>query len=241
MELNSQLDPERTDVKIFDVAYHIATLCAEGYAMLARADDATDEETNQRLDQAKVLRISMESLVKTAETLEMGASSSWKARPSVVSSPGHGESSAMSPFTRFSSMSILVYEDLWMAFLWTFNAAAQIMLREALIFMIQYIVAHEQNDVEDSSNEDRIDWEKAAIEALSSSILRSLPPLLGFNDDLASPEEVQGYTQQGHAVGRCLVLFALDVITRVEHTGQHQKSVAREVLAWVYAVHSSLI
>ncbi|KAK5174246.1 uncharacterized protein LTR77_001326 [Saxophila tyrrhenica] len=241
-ELLSHLDADRPDVRIYEDAYRIATLCAEAHTVLESGDGTTDEEIKERLEHARALRHSLQSMVKHAETLEMASSHLWRPRSSEPSSPARKQADLYPvghPFAHFSSMNILVYPDTWIAFGWNFHAAAQVLLREALISVIRFIATHGNGGDADSGGDDRIRWEETAINALCSSIIRSLPPLLGFMDtSLSHGGPTQASTQQGQVVGQCLILFALDVLVKAEHAEQQHKAVAKEVLAWVYKNHA---
>jgi hypothetical protein len=136
------------------------------------------------------------------------------------------------PLINFSARSMLVYPNSWVASTSLYHKAAQILLHEANIALTKTIVP----DINDSpSNEDNfkpIQQERKVINDLSTLIIRSLPSLIGF------PGQPASKVHEGVATRSCLMLFALDVVAKSEHTCQKHRSIAVKVIRWIRANHA---
>ncbi|KAL6244345.1 hypothetical protein RBB50_008587 [Rhinocladiella similis] len=128
---------------------------------------------------------------------------------------------------------MLSYSDIWLAYIWNFHAASQIVLRESLVDTVQL-----KNDLEmrDSStaDEELIRAQHQGVQRLSSSIIRSFPQLLGFvHRDVQPPHALP----QGKMAGRHFSLFSLGIVQRARFTSAEHKQTATEVLNWIKSSH----
>ncbi|ORY56412.1 uncharacterized protein BCR38DRAFT_469504 [Pseudomassariella vexata] len=143
------------------------------------------------------------------------------------------------PVPRFPCPRFLSYHDICLAYLWNPHAASQLVLRESLVDVIRYISSLgplEEGD--EAEAETFIEEEKAAVEWLSSVIIRSLPPLLGFTHRQEG-RRPHSFTQ-GKMAGRLFSLFSMWVVERAQFTSVLHKQTAREVTAWINSSHRLL-
>jgi hypothetical protein len=135
----------------------------------------------------------------------------------------------------------LRYSNPWLTWTWTFYFASQIVLRESLI-EVEEFVAHVQDCDLDPSVMEVIENKRLAVQRLASTTMRSLPPLLGFRKD---PRDGTGGTgsaplpiQWGMMLSRMFLLVPAHIVQKARATSAQQKQTASDVIKWMGATYS---
>ena len=235
LELSDLLNTSRPNIHLVDDCLKMTSLCADSHNLVSGQGMAQLAETAVTLvERVENLLQRMRELLDEIGVWTSTVTEVWKPKTinaaPILSFRGHP---ANHPLASFSCSDFLSYTDNYFAYIWNFHAACQIVLRESIIDLIEYRAAM-QFEAVDESGQDAVRREQDTIEKLSSSIIRSFPPLMGFIDDT----DQQSAPSQGKMAGRFLALFALDVILRAKSTTLEHKHIALTVTQWVYASHA---
>ena len=228
-----RLNTRRPDLHIAADMLHMNTMSAE-LKNFIRAAQETLEVPEYTILQAQQLASSTQDLITTVETWSRAVAEQWKPKQldadQEVLSPIRRSSL---PIPHFPCPKLLNYHDLWLAYMWNLHAAAQIVLRESLIELIDYIEAHSEQ-APDLEGMTQIHQDQAfAVEQLSSAIVRSLPQLTGFKHRHES-----NYTpHRGKMTGRLFALCSLRVVQQANWTSEVHKKTADEIVEWMRMRH----
>lgn len=135
------------------------------------------------------------------------------------------------PLAHLYCAKLIAYPDVWLAFVWGFHAACQIIMRETFIALVEpqaRTLGRETTLVQTST----IAREREMVERLAASIISAFPALMGFTN--GAREEYESYPQ-GLMAGRCLALFALEVIQKAKYPRFEHKDSAMAVIQWMSA------
>lgn len=120
------------------------------------------------------------------------------------------------------------------AYIWNFYAASQIVLRESLIDVLEYIVLLQDRDEADEGTQGIIQKQREWIDVLSAVVLESFPQLLGF---VRTQKQLGRGARQGKMAGRLFALFSMWVIQQARFTSVQHKQTAAEVVTWINSRH----
>lgn len=137
------------------------------------------------------------------------------------------------PIPPYTCPVVLDYHDLWLAYLWNMHGAAQIILRESLIEVIQQIRTQEGREL--TADESQIiQGQRNALVELSCTIIKSFPQLMGFN--LRQTNERYSLPN-GMMIGRFFSLFSMSVVQSAQYVPTEYKNTASEVIRWIHSSH----
>ena len=136
------------------------------------------------------------------------------------------------PMDTFECPHMLEHHDVTLAFLWSFYAAAQIILRDHVIQMLRLAASFSQENAQQYL--DRTHGEELAIDGLSSSIVRTFPKFMGFDIPKSTGVYPRMAPSQASSLGRFLGVFAMVVVRKTEKTSKQHKQIAEKVLAWMH-------
>ena len=140
------------------------------------------------------------------------------------------------PLAYFFCKDFFTYSDIWMAFIWNFHAACQIILREAFIELARYHLQAPDPVMDCHDLQSSAKQQQTATTGLATNIIKSFPSLMSFATDgswAGAIAPVQGIT-----VGRCLALFALQVVQKARFTSLEHKRTASKAIEWVQAQYT---
>jgi hypothetical protein len=238
LEWLEKLNMERPDLFICTHVLRMNVLCAVSRTLMQSATDdaATTSMRLEKLDRARQLVREMQEMTVTVENWASEMSRVWvnacEEDATAIVAQGPSFPTPYFPYSR-----LITYDDIWLAYIWNFYAASQVVLRESLIEMIEYTVAL-QGDGATLTAEDELaiqqqrDW----VEVLSSTILKSFPQLLGFIYQSAAPGR-PGVVHQGRMAGRLFALFSMWVVQKARFTSVQAKQTASTVVSWIYSRH----
>ena len=232
-ELIGQLDANVPDVRIAIDIMQMSRLCSEARSLLqSRSDSAA--ATLVVIMQIDSLLDRMDDLLAAVLGWTSGTNGIWK--PKVVDAysletPEFPSDTMDHPLRHYNCPRLLSYPDVWFAYIWNFHAASQILFRETRIKLTRYRASLEEENL----IQNEMELELIAVEKLTSTIISSLPPLLGFANQSGEPP---ASTPQGVMAGRFLALFALDVVRNASYACPEHKLVASEVVDWIKEHHS---
>ncbi|KAI0127527.1 hypothetical protein BJ170DRAFT_625787 [Xylariales sp. AK1849] len=199
-------------------------------------DDATPLD---KVERVRHLAYEIQDLLDSIDTWTTSVATVWKPEaidPQCIAPPQYELDNASNvPIPYFPCPRFLSYNDIWLAHMWNFHAASQIFLRESLIEIINRITALQGQAEPEPDDVARMASERAAVDRLAASIIRSYPPLLGFTHRQEGREP--GYPPQGKMAGRLFSIFSMWVVRRAQFTSPQHKQTAREVTQWINSRH----
>ncbi|KAL9106006.1 MAG: hypothetical protein Q9227_008914 [Pyrenula ochraceoflavens] len=227
----SKLNIDRPDIHISADVLHMNILSAAARKLTQSSGD-DGAPALEKLEQARTLLNTMQELITAIDSWTSLTSGAWQPKntdPQDIAQPPDVSSLTTSPIPRFPCPNVLSYHELWLAYMWNFHAASQIVFRESLIDVINY-GATMQGQALDVEDMERIQGERDAIDTLAATIIRSFPPLLGFTHrDSREPNSLP----QGRMAGRFFSLFSMWVVQRAQFTSAQHKQTASEVTQWI--------
>jgi hypothetical protein len=257
LEWMGKLNTNLPDNRIWTDTLQMIALNAEIKAFIrsaAAAHGMTENletlESQQRLAAAQSLMHRTESLLEDTDTAVTQLAAEWKpleSSPENIGPPPDEVEGGMqrSPIPDFPCPIYLRYADIWVAHVWNLHTAAQIFLRETLVDLLHHIVllrAHipasslsEDDMVSSAADESRIESQAAAIERLSTAIVESYPPLLGWK--YRSQGIVPWAPPQGKMAGRLFSLSSMWIVKMARMTPEAHKRIAGEVIEWINSHH----
>lgn len=232
-ELLRKLDAQRPEIHVALDIMDMSRLCAEARNFSDEPIDNVEKTQAEVANQVSQLLQRIEELLNSTAAWTSTTTAIWK--PKVVDSSSITKSLEASnlhdhPLAHFECPALFTYTHVWFAYIWNFHAASQIVLRECFVRLIIYLAQLRNDDI----NPDRISREQGAIEKLSSTIIRSFPPLMGFTDQDGKRNAA---APQGLMAGRFLALFAMDVVAKSEYTPSEHQRIAVKVEEWINASH----
>jgi hypothetical protein len=186
--------------------------------------------SSEKVELARQLAQAIEALISSIKSWTAMTTDVW--RPKTID-PHYMDVSSKFPIPHFTCPQLLSYHDIWLAYMWNFHAASQIVLRESLIDVINYTASGQMQEpgLEDM---ERIQREQDAVNRLSSILIRSFPQLLGFtHKDTRGPY----LPAQGKMAGRYFSLFSMCVVQSARSTPPKHKQTASEVIEWINSTH----
>lgn len=228
IELSNMLDAGRPDIHVGADVLKITTLCAESKMLVQNRESSED-----LAQQAEDLLGRMRGLFHDMDAWTHSLANLWTSTM-IDAAPIARYRQTDHPLASFTCPSLLNYSDNWIAYLWTFHTASQVVLRESVIELIDYRAQMRIRDV-DASDKASIRQQEDEIEALAGSIIRSFPRLMGLTDDAG---EVQAAQSQGIMAGRFLALFAMNIVREAAHASPEHKLTASNVIQWVSKRHT---
>lgn len=232
--LIARLNASLPDLHICADVMRMVILCAAVRRMTRDENDSESEP--DKIGSATELIDRMQELIAMMETWTAETATSWQPRSvsasHVVTPQQVDETTVVSP-PDFTCPNVLAYPDPWLAYKWNFHAAGQIVLRESKIELLEYSSQLQGYDPALVYDAD-LSTEREAIERLSSTIVQSLPPLLGFMDDVSQVAWPYPY---GQMAGRFFAMCSMWIVQKARFTSPRHKQTAAEVLAWLNDVH----
>ncbi|KAK9236696.1 hypothetical protein V1525DRAFT_197763 [Lipomyces kononenkoae] len=224
---------------INSIPFHISVDVQQMNTFAAAAKNLTlDGEiagpiSSEKVEQARQLAQAIQDLISSIESWTAAVTDVW--RPKTIDPPYISDTDDSSKFSipHFTCPRVLSYHDIWLAYMWNFHAASQIILRESLVDVINYITSRQMQEpgLEDM---ERIQGEQDAVNRLSSILIRSFPQLLGFTHKNTSGPYLPA---QGKMAGRYFSLFSMCVVQRARSTPPEHKQSASEVIEWINSTH----
>lgn len=188
-QLASKLNIDRPELHISADVLQISTLCAAAKRLLSDSANGMARQTAENLDCAAYILQSMSSLLGSIDAWTSVVTGPWK--PNAFNTRENSELAEERHFAsslHYYCPLTFIYSDSSLACIWNFHFACQIVLREWAIrltlFSSQLLDQEEATQVE----LDRINEQKEAIARLSGSVIRSVPPLMGFADAYSSAQ-----------------------------------------------------
>jgi hypothetical protein len=191
------------------------------------------------VDDACRVAMEMSSLLTDMDSWMTSVSAAWK--PSSLTADcvtqDRNTFSPDNPAPLFTCPHTYNYPDVWLAYIWNFHCAAQIVLRESLLELAAYLNyprAHCQR-CERLASTDELVAHVGVVDKVSGTIIRSFPSLLGMIFD---PSKETPALRKGKMAGKFFALFAMAVVQQAKYTSLQHKATASEVVAYIASVHS---
>ena len=225
-----KLNTDHPDVRITADVLHMSILSAKARSLIQTTDPGST--SSQKVEEAESLQREYQNLITAMNAWTLETTETWKPKESSPQLIEHARDMNHPPSIRvpyFPFPRMLSYHDIWIAYMWNCHAACQLFFREALVNLINY-KATLQGEALDQDEEGRIQAQRDAINELSGTIIRSFPPLLGYEAG------VQSFAQ-GKMVGRFFSLFSMWIVQRAQFTSPQHKQTAFEVTNWINSQH----
>ena len=233
-QLISKLDLDRPEIHICSDVLQMTTLVAAAKRLVplnASSSDLCAPHVANITDN----RFDMQQLINSMDIWTSEVDSTWKPTPVDTQSIAR-PLDVDHPLAYFFCSHFLTYSDIWVAFMWNFHAACQIIMREAFI---ELTVCYQRvanpllccEDVQSS-----VEQQQAAIAGLAANIITSFPSLMSFATDQSS--NFASAPRQGITVGRCLALFALQVVQKSRFASLEHKRAASKAIEWVQSQYT---
>jgi hypothetical protein len=132
----------------------------------------------------------------------------------------------------------LLQGDVWLAYIWNFHCAAQIVLRESLFAMLAHLKACSPPHCplcEELVKPEHLTAHTKTIDKMSGTIIRSFPSLLGM---IFEPSKETIALRHGKMAGKFFALFAMVVVQQATYTSAQHKQTAAQVVAYIGSLHS---
>jgi hypothetical protein len=238
VEWLEKLNMERPDLFICTHVLRMNVLSAVSRTLVQSVtdEDATKSVRLEKLYRARQLVREMQEMTVTVENWASEMSRVWvnaqeeDAAAIVAQGPSF-------PTPNFPYPRLITYDDIWLAYIWNFYAASQLVLRESLVEVIEYTVAlRGDNATLTAQDELAIQQQRDWVDVLSAAILRSFPQLLGFVYRSAAPGRPR-VAHQGRMAGRLFALFSMWVVRRAKFTSLQDKQSASTVISWLNSCH----
>ena len=232
--LISKLDLDRPEIRICSDVLQMTTLVAAAQKLMPHQGSTTRVPTEPVKDVTDHLR-AMQELIDSMDLWTSEVDSTWKPtsvdvqsieRPMVVDHP----------LAYFFCSNFFTYSDIWVAFIWNFHAACQIILREAFIELARYYLRAPGPGIHCDNAQSIVNKQQTTIAGLATDIIKSIPSLMSFATDgslATATAPLQGIT-----VGRCLALFALQVVQKARFTSLEHKRTASKAIEWVQSQYT---
>lgn len=186
--------------------------------------------------QAEQLASTIQDLLSSIENWTSAVPGAWRSLGSDaddVLQPPEELDPTRFPIPQFPCPKKLDYHDPWLAYMWNFHAASQIILRESLVDILEYCIAMSSQQDLMPDHTQHILNEQLAVDQLSAGIIRSIPSLLHFTKQTQEPFSFP----QGRMVGRLFSLFPIGVVQRARFTSDAHKKTASDVTQWLRSRH----
>lgn len=234
IELLDLLDTGRPDIRICADTMKMTALCAAANRMIERPQPAPASLAKHAHSLSQIAD-QMQALITDIEDWTSRMSQAWQ--PKLVDArmmtrrPREYQYSHDHPLAHLYCAKLIAYPDVWLAFLSGFHAACQIVLRETFIAVLELQVKVRGNE-SPRTHVDAIERERGCVESLAAKIIGAFPALMGFTNGAGDEGDC---LPQGLMAGRCLALFALEVIHRAKYPRFEHKDSAAAVIRWMSA------
>ena len=231
-----KLNINRPDIRVSADVLNMNSLSAEAKQLTQNSED-TNNTAAERAGKAGQLARSMQDLLPPIDDWVSATTGVW--RPEVLDSTYTAPVLALDapldlPLPQLPCSYLLNYHNVWLAYVWNFHSASQIVLRESLIDVIRYGATLQGQDP-DEEVAARIRDQVEAVDRLAASIIRSVPPLIGLTQ---GPDPETGQSRQhGKMAGRLFLVCAMWTVKRAQYASAEHRQTATEVLAWITARH----
>lgn len=223
----SNLNIDCPDLRIYSDVLHMNLLSASARRLTEQQSDTftLSEETEQTVRQ---LVEQMESLNRQIEAWTSGMIGIWLPKIRNSLDVHLDDDTQGYPIPKFPCPKTMLHHDIWLAYMWNFHGASQIIFRESLVDVLSIIS-------ETAEEQELIQQQIEYVEQLASSIIQSFPMLLGFTHrhKRSGPSTLP----QGKMAGRLFSLFSVWVVQRAKFASEEHKKTAREVMEWINARH----
>lgn len=234
----SKLNIERPDLRICTDVLQMNDLSAIAKT-LVQSTEVVETTRTANLNQARQLAQEMQDLIVSIEGWTSEMSGVWTARvedPQNIAQPQDVDESPEFQIPQFPHSRFLSYDDISLAYIWNFYAASQIVLRESLVDVIDYITTLQNRGPPDEDTMEIIEKQRNEVDVLSSNIIGSFPMLLGFTPVQRGIGRLR-LPQQGRLAGRLFALCSMWIIQRARFVSAQHKQTASEVVAWITSRH----
>ncbi|KAH8899986.1 hypothetical protein GQ53DRAFT_676167 [Thozetella sp. PMI_491] len=234
----SKLNLERPDLRICGYVLHMNILSALA-KILTQTAESDESMRIQKINEANRLAQEIQDLAATVESWTSEMTRIWNTKfedPQSIARPQDVDESPNFPIPRFPYPHLISYDDLWLAYIWNFYAASQIVLRESLVDVINYIATIQGQGEPDEDGKPITQKQRDWVDVLSNAIIGSFPMLLGFTVRHEQIERPQ-LPRQGRMAGRLFALFSMWAIQRANFTSAQHKQTAAEVVDWINSRH----
>lgn len=233
IELLDLLDTRRPDIRICADTTKMTAMCAAADKLIrGRTSSAFLPEL---LETTAELVDRMQTLLAEIEEWSCRTSRMWQ--PKLVDArmmkrrPREYQYSHDHPLAHLYCAKLIAYPDVWLAFIWGFHAACQIITRETFIALLEFQVRLQGGEPCQTQAND-IARQRLVVEQLAASIIGAFPALMGFTNGAGEEDDVH---PQGLMAGRCLALFAMEVIHKAKYPRFEHKDAAVAVIRWMSA------
>ena len=142
------------------------------------------------------------------------------------------------PLAYFFCEDFYTYSDIWVAFIWNFHCACQIILRQAFIEVARHQLGNPDAVMDHDDIQSHMEHQQTAITGLATSIIKSFPSIMSFATDGSLNVTNANASRQGISAGRCLALFALQVVQNARSTSLEHKTAASKAIQWVQSQYT---
>ena len=232
----SKLNVNRPDGHISIDIMRMVVLCAAARTLTQSGGNSPGTIAG-KIEQARELAQKIQEFITSIESWTSEVSAIWKPQtvnPSQIVGSDDRDGASSLPTPYFTCPHMLNYHNVWMAYMWNFHAASQIILRESLVELINYAARIRGQQESNAEDAERIQGEREVVDKLATIIIESFPPLLGIMYD---PSKETLPLRQGRMAGRFFALFSMWVVQRAAFTIPKHKQTASEVTAWINSSH----
>lgn len=236
----AKLNTRLPDVHVCVDVEKTVVLCSAGRGLMevviARGGDGGRVEALEMENKVRELLQTMKEVVISMEEWASQVGNGW--RPKRVGAVVGGcrkQEDTLVFAPPFAHLPALKYSDPWLAYKWNFHAASQIVLRQSMIEIIDYLATIATTDGKEEEAETyRVERGrlKQASADLATTIMDSCVPLLGFSNEARN-----GAYPRGKMVRRFFAVCAMWIVSRARFVEEEQRSTADEVLGWIERVH----
>ncbi|KAK9234223.1 hypothetical protein V1525DRAFT_73587 [Lipomyces kononenkoae] len=189
--------------------------------------------SSKEVKRARQLVQAIQDLISSIEIWTSEIADEW--RPKTLDSHYISEMYYSSKFSipRLTCPRLLSYHDIWLASIWNFHVASQIVLRESLVDVINYVTARNMQEP-GLTDMKRIQSEQNAVKKTVYHPHPVSPSALGLRTQRHSRAI---FPAQGKMTGRFFALFPMRVMQRARFTQVELKQTASEVIEWINSSH----
>lgn len=229
----NKLNMDKPNIRIFIDIMRTNIFCA-AVKSLTQSIEGFDDTRLPKIIQARQLEEMIRQLVASIDNWAVSMRRTQEPTPKELDqlqTPAKSAFPDSLPVPVFPPSNLFKNHNTWLACLWNFHSASQIVLRESLIEIIQFCAIMEDRQL-DSEESDSVRVQQYTIEKLSIAIIESLPILLECSGEvLAGPIP-------GKMSSKCSLIFTALVVLRAKHVSSEQKITAQMVIDWICGQHN---
>ncbi|KAJ9612381.1 hypothetical protein H2200_003978 [Cladophialophora chaetospira] len=232
----SKLDINNTPLRISSDVQRMSSLTGAA-KKITSGDSLAETSSAENMEQARQLARAMQDLLESIGDWTTAMTETWKPTlkdPDEIRQWEETDESSFISIPHFKCPRTLSYRNIWLAYMWNFHAASQIVLRESLTEIVDYIATSQPGSYDEDEMQRYELAQQTAVHALSSVIIRTFPQLLGFmHKETREPYPLP----KGKMAGRFFSLFAMCVVRTARFTTNEHKQTASEVIEWISSSH----